>query len=187
MENVMSLRCERYRKLVESPGKFEGESIVTPYFYDEMMNGNFGDSLFADSDGARIDFYVVTPRDVVMLDSGDDTEDSPLRGIYGVRITYHQDGSVTSSVFATKEQYREAEAEAEERGRLTFRISTAFSITRANLSHLRESVNGTAVDADCTINPQSHCCTVCAVYHGDPCEICGGAAYHYQDCPEWAE
>jgi hypothetical protein len=114
MENVMSLRCERYRKLVGSPGKFEGESIVTPYFYDEMMHGHIGNSLFADSDGASIDFYIVTSLDVVMLDSGDDTEDSPLRGIYGVRITYHRDGFVTSSVFATEEQYREAEAEAAE-------------------------------------------------------------------------
>ena len=37
-------------------------------------------------------------------------------------------------------------------------------------------------DTDCTLNDQDTC-TVCGVYHGDPCEFCGQRGYHMSNCP----
>ena len=38
-------------------------------------------------------------------------------------------------------------------------------------------------DADCApfINA-IHSCAICGVYHGDPCETCGGRGFHVPDC-----
>ena len=39
-------------------------------------------------------------------------------------------------------------------------------------------------DADCTVDPETLLCQGCGVYHGDPCEQCGGAGFHRSDdCP----
>lgn len=38
-------------------------------------------------------------------------------------------------------------------------------------------------DSDCTLDPETDCCIVCAVYHGEPCEVCGGRGYHVSQCP----
>ena len=36
-------------------------------------------------------------------------------------------------------------------------------------------------DADCTLD-DTDCCAGCGVYHGDPCDDCGGRGYHAADC-----
>ena len=38
-------------------------------------------------------------------------------------------------------------------------------------------------DEDCTVDPETQCCTVCGVGHGDPCEFCGGRGFHMDNCP----
>lgn len=38
-------------------------------------------------------------------------------------------------------------------------------------------------DADCTIDPETLCCTGCGVDHGAPCADCGGGAFHLDACP----
>jgi len=42
-------------------------------------------------------------------------------------------------------------------------------------------------DSDCTVDPETGCCTVCGVEHGEPCPECGMRAYHSKDCPVLAE
>ena len=37
-------------------------------------------------------------------------------------------------------------------------------------------------DSDCTLDATGTC-VVCGVYHGDPCEQCGGRGFHNQGCP----
>jgi hypothetical protein len=36
-------------------------------------------------------------------------------------------------------------------------------------------------DEDCTLGPDD-CCKVCGVYHGDPCQDCGGRGFHRSGC-----
>jgi hypothetical protein len=42
-------------------------------------------------------------------------------------------------------------------------------------------------DTDCTLSPQTDCCTVCGVLHGDPCPECKGRGYHNTGCSEYEE
>ena len=37
-------------------------------------------------------------------------------------------------------------------------------------------------DSDCTVNPETLCCDVCGVAHGDECLDCGGRGYHKPGC-----
>jgi hypothetical protein len=41
-------------------------------------------------------------------------------------------------------------------------------------------------DGDCTLD-EDGCCTECGVYHGDPCEECGGRGFHLPHCSESEE
>jgi hypothetical protein len=38
-------------------------------------------------------------------------------------------------------------------------------------------------DEDCVLDGHN-CCVVCGVYHGDPCETCGGRGFHKDGCKE---
>jgi hypothetical protein len=38
-------------------------------------------------------------------------------------------------------------------------------------------------DSDCSLGPDDLCIT-CHVYHGDPCQDCGGRGYHTSNCAE---
>lgn len=39
-------------------------------------------------------------------------------------------------------------------------------------------------DEDCTVDPETGCCSVCGVLHGDPCPCCGGSGFHKDGCSE---
>ena len=43
----------------------------------------------------------------------------------------------------------------------------------AKLAHSR--------DEDCTLDATDSC-SVCGVYHGDPCPVCGGRGFHRDGC-----
>lgn len=38
-------------------------------------------------------------------------------------------------------------------------------------------------DAHCTVDTETNECRICHVFHGDPCQDCGGRGYHNQGCP----
>ena len=41
-------------------------------------------------------------------------------------------------------------------------------------------------DADCAghVNQETLTCSVCGVYHGNPCPLCGGRGFHAENCEE---
>lgn len=39
-------------------------------------------------------------------------------------------------------------------------------------------------DEDCDVDPESDCCRLCGVYHGDPCPECRGRGFHVDGCSE---
>ena len=43
-----------------------------------------------------------------------------------------------------------------------------------------------STDADCAghVSRKTLTCSVCGVYHGDPCPLCGGRGYHADNCEE---
>lgn len=43
--------------VIRSPGKFEGEAVYVPYFWDAYLNG------FADGDDGRVLWFRITPED----------------------------------------------------------------------------------------------------------------------------
>lgn len=36
--------------------------------------------------------------------------------------------------------------------------------------------------SDCDVDPNTHVCRVCTVYHGEACNQCGERGYHASDC-----
>lgn len=72
--------------VIVSPGKFEGEPIYAPYFYDAMMNG-VQDDTTEDDEGNTVDTFFITD---------DDIEQFPeLKNIEAVFLTYYDNGFVT--------------------------------------------------------------------------------------------
>lgn len=43
------------------------------------------------------------------------------------------------------------------------------------------------IEFQCTVDPETDCCTECGVHHGTPCEECGGKAFHTPTCSEMNE
>jgi hypothetical protein len=37
-------------------------------------------------------------------------------------------------------------------------------------------------DSDCTLDADGSCID-CGVYHGEPCDVCGGRGFHVAECP----
>jgi hypothetical protein len=37
-------------------------------------------------------------------------------------------------------------------------------------------------DKDCSVDPVTDVCSECGVYHGEPCEDCGGRGFHLDEC-----
>lgn len=66
--------------VIKSPGKFEGEAIYAPYFYDAFLNG------MADDEGDRLAFDV----------TADDRREFPeLKGVSRVYLYEDNSGFVT--------------------------------------------------------------------------------------------
>lgn len=72
-----------------------------------------------------------------------------------------------------------------------------MTVTDTDLGHFGELVERVAPlktakplphtkDEDCTLGPDD-CCTMCGVYHGEPCPQCDGRGFHREGClaAEW--
>ena len=81
--------------LITSPGKFEGESVVVPYFYAMWGNG------FASEDFGSVAFFKVEDSDRVEFGN-------ELFGVYGLMLAETEQGFVNSGYFSTEQEYYDA-------------------------------------------------------------------------------
>lgn len=76
---------------IETPGKFEGEPIFAPYFWDIMLEGG------ADHDCGECVYFIVSEVDVRLYPE--------LSGIYAVRLDESAQGFVFTTIIETEEEY----------------------------------------------------------------------------------
>ena len=81
--------------VIQSLGKFEGESIVVPHFYDQWQSG------VADEDFGSIAFFTVEDEDRVEFGN-------ELFGVYGLMLAETEQGFVNSGYFSTEQEYYDA-------------------------------------------------------------------------------
>jgi hypothetical protein len=94
--------CNAYEArhgIIKSPGKFEGEPLWVPAFWDVGLDG------CPDEDAGNVWFFVVTDDDRAQF--------VELHDVYGVALEESDQGFVYSQTYATKADYDAAIAEVE--------------------------------------------------------------------------
>ena len=86
--------------VIQSLGKFEGESIVVPHFYDQWQSGG------ADEDFGSIAFFTVEDED--RAEFGNE-----LFGIYGLALEETDQGFVYCTTCDTEQEYKDLVERAE--------------------------------------------------------------------------
>jgi hypothetical protein len=86
-----------YAERAEGPGKFEGESIYSPYFYDAIMDGGIGEEFYF---GEGEPVYTLTE-----LTEDDKAIFPELSGDYGVCLWESEQGFFNCVVISTKADY----------------------------------------------------------------------------------
>jgi len=91
---------------IRNPGKFEGEMLYVPHYYDLSLESGFDDEVVLGDESVAMKFFV----------SADDTKEFPeLEGDKEIYLSWNDQGFVYE---ISKEEYedfeRESEAEAEE-------------------------------------------------------------------------
>jgi hypothetical protein len=76
--------------IIRSPGKFEGEPVYVPYFFDLMLNGMADESYEDDATGNTADYFNITPADR--------QEFPELEEVARVILYYRTDGFVVSDI-----------------------------------------------------------------------------------------
>lgn len=79
--------------IITSPGKFEGEPLYCPYFWNMSMHG--ADTLDYDEDGQVFSTFIVTPKDAALFP---ELNDGDIVSLYEDNL-----GFVWSSVESTEE------------------------------------------------------------------------------------
>jgi hypothetical protein len=87
--------------IIVGPGKFEGERIYVPFYYDSWGNG------CASEDFGNVAFFAILE---------DEREAFPeLGSAYGLALEESEQGFVHCSVYQTREQYEAAVCDAEKK------------------------------------------------------------------------
>jgi len=87
--------------IIKDPGKFEGEMLYAPYFYD----AGGGDDTVYDGD---------TPIDIFIIEGEDLAEFPELKGTYAVALSESDQGFINLEHFFSKKDFDEAMEEFEE-------------------------------------------------------------------------
>lgn len=99
-EQVLSDYKVNEHGIIQSPGKFEGEMLYAPYFYDRLLDG------CPDEDIEGVAFFVVNQ---------DDRDEFPeLYDVVGVALEETDTGFVYVSVFEDIHEYEAAIKRVEE-------------------------------------------------------------------------
>jgi hypothetical protein len=93
-------KIAEYTDAVSRSGKFENETVLTPYLYDSMMDGD-GETLATGRDGDSATYF----------DISDDTDARGLAdtaGCYRILLIQNSDGFCTLAPFDTESDARDA-------------------------------------------------------------------------------
>ena len=93
--------------LITSPGKFEGESVVVPYFYAMWGNG-FASEDFGSVRGIRFVTAFFKVEDSDRVEFGNE-----LFGIYGLALEETDQGFVYCTTCDTEQEYKDLVERAE--------------------------------------------------------------------------
>lgn len=88
------------RGTIQSLGKFEGEMLYVPYFWELGLEGVY------DEDFGNVYFFDVDEDDLAMFPE--------LKGTYGLALEESDAGFVRATYFDTKKEYEEAVARCED-------------------------------------------------------------------------
>ena len=61
------LMLQEYEEEVKRPGRFEGEPLYAPYFWDQVMNGGGDETIEGEDDETIIDVFIVTAEDRLLF------------------------------------------------------------------------------------------------------------------------
>ena len=92
-------KISEYKDSVSRPGKFQNETILTPYLYDSMLDGD--GEIIATRDGESVTYF----------DISDDTDAKGLvdtANCYHILLVQNSDGFCTLEPFATESDARDA-------------------------------------------------------------------------------
>jgi len=113
----MNDRIQDYNESVSRPGKFEGETIITPYLYDAMLNGD-GELLATMDSGDSVTYFEITGDEFrrefgTSILNGQEWENSTFKSLErGVLSNYfllieNSDGFCTTMYFNTEQSARD--------------------------------------------------------------------------------
>lgn len=90
-QEILMTNLVRENGIIYSPGKFEGEMLYVPYFYDQWNLG------MATEDYGKVAFFEFEERDF--------REFPELNGFYGIALEETESGFVNSAIYKTKEEF----------------------------------------------------------------------------------
>lgn len=83
--------------IIRDPGKFEGEPMWAPHFWELILSGAVDDTTFDGPGDCDVSWLILEPTDLV---------DFPeLAEVYGISMWESEQGFVFSDTYATKEEY----------------------------------------------------------------------------------
>jgi hypothetical protein len=69
-------------------------------------------------------------------------------------------------------------------GRTSLGVYTGEVRSAVSLPNPVKPVSGHTQDAQCDVDPDTNLCRQCGAEHSEPCYLCGGRAFHQDDCTE---
>jgi hypothetical protein len=105
--NILNNYTVDAHKIIRTLGKFEGEPIYVPYFWDCAMQGMYAEDVngvfFMPLDA---DDHAMWPE--LYLNSWDGQRDPSNSPVYGIGLEESDSGFVYSAIYATQSEYNDA-------------------------------------------------------------------------------
>jgi hypothetical protein len=111
-EDIFTAYTVDANKIIRTPGKFEGEPIYAPYFWDCALQGMYAE------DVNGVFFMPLDESDHAMfpelyLNTWDGVNDPTNKPVYGIALEESEQGFVYSKVYDTQAEYSAAIEEME--------------------------------------------------------------------------
>jgi hypothetical protein len=117
-QDIIAAYAHDANKIIRTPGKFEGEPIYAPYFWDCCLQGMFAE------DVNGVFFMPLDASDHAMwpelyLNTWDGQHDPTSQPVYGIALEESEQGFVYSTTYGTQADYNTAVEEMERQDRIT--------------------------------------------------------------------